>query len=309
MSTQPISPDFNAKAQSPTELAVSMLKAIRGRDANEQAAIEILAAGADAQYMTADGRTLLDAAVVTGFPLLTKELILKGADPNRKNEKGRYSLSLAVAWNFTDIIEVLIDNGANPDIASDGGDPVLVMALMYSSGHETAKLLLNKGANPNITYGASQMTPLMLVCEKGDEAAIKMLLEAGADPLKKDAQGNDAFDYAKKHNPETFAFMTGLCHDIFLQPDKTPAERAAYMAKVMWEGKAKADEKALLAMLEVGADVRYMEERGRSLLDYAAIFGFADLTKKLIEKGADPNQMNPSGSYPIVYAAYRKGLS
>ena len=135
--------------------------------------------------------------------LVLKELLKKGEDPNQLVEisEDEYAPILFYALRYRvdlDLIKLLIENGADINYLSDDGVGVLDEAVVFGK-IETIKYLLNDlGMDVNSTKRKSGMTPFMQACCYGDLELISYIKECGADINKRDNNGMNALDYAKK---------------------------------------------------------------------------------------------------------------
>ena len=67
----------------------------------------------------------------------------------------------------------------------------------------------------------------------------------------------------------------------------------------------KGDKQGLLERLEEEErDLNSRDEQGRTLLDLATILGREEIVHLLVEKGADVNLANPSGSHHMAYVIH-----
>ncbi|MBU1834062.1 MAG: ankyrin repeat domain-containing protein [Gammaproteobacteria bacterium] len=124
--------------------------------------------------MDGGAETELHAIAWAGNLRKARRLVRKGADVNHIDAAGETPLHGAAAWGHSSIIRFLLSVGARHDI---------------------------KAKNTN------NMTPLHWAA-RSDLKSVKLLLKAGAEKEAKDAQGNTAYDIAKKHErPEIAAFL------------------------------------------------------------------------------------------------------
>ncbi|TIH10718.1 ankyrin repeat domain-containing protein [Pseudomonas leptonychotis] len=124
--------------------------------------------------MDGGAETELHAIAWAGNLRKARRLVRKGADVNHIDAAGETPLHGAAAWGHSSTVLFLLSVGARHDI---------------------------KAKNTN------NMTPLHWAA-RSDLKSVKLLLKAGAEKEAKDAQGNTAYDIAKKHErPEIAAFL------------------------------------------------------------------------------------------------------
>lgn len=107
---------------------------------------------------------------------------------------------------------------------------------------------------------------------------------------------------------------TGLFHDLAMAAEEVRAQRAdaqRLRENAPWQawltGASRAGhEAALLACIEMGAEVRMSDASGNTPLHHAARFGHAHLIKPLVDAGADVSALNGQGWAPLHLAALHK---
>lgn len=184
------------------------------------AVLAVRAAKADSyvEYFRAVGRD--DARTV-------RALLLRGFDPNAPDERGNTGMHIAMRDECPEVARVLFER---PDLKVDqpnrvGETPLMLAALRDNL--EWTKRLLERGAALNregwtplhyaasgpgvdlvdwlVTRGAALearapngATPLMMAAGYGAIDAADLLVRRGADPRARDAQQQNAADYARR---------------------------------------------------------------------------------------------------------------
>jgi ankyrin repeat protein len=191
-----------------------------------------------------------------------------------------------------------------------------------------AKLLLEKGANPDATgfelldenvvmrilsdhkIDIHSSTPLCEAVRKGHYEITELLLQHGADPNKE----NDCFSplglaahfYCKKDEKIGLKLMK-LLLDNGADPNRygfcLPSLIAHPLHIVSSSGN---DPKAILMLLNAGANIKEKDINGNTPLHDAAKPGNYDIMKILIEQGADINALNESHQTPLDLLIARK---
>lgn len=141
---------------------------------------ELIAAGADVNLPEPDGTTPLLWAVYNSSPELVQFLLDAGADPNIPNKLDISPLLQASRYGDTGMINALLAAGAKVDGKGLGTESPL-MAAARSGSTEAVKLLLAAGADPNGTEPLQHQTALMWAAAEGHLDVVAALLEAGAD--------------------------------------------------------------------------------------------------------------------------------
>ena len=230
-----------------------------------------------------DGMSPLLLAVRNGHFELAIALVNAGADPN--DAQTGFAPLHTMSWV------------RKPD-ASDRGDPSPIGSGKLTS-LEFVRELAGLGADVNLqlagnaprvpntasSFGTGGSTPFALAADRADVPLMKLLLELGADPLIANAEGS------------------------------TPLMAAAGLGTGAPEEEAGTEEEANQAvdlLLELGADIDAIDDKGDTAMHGAAYGSFPSVVQLLSDHGADievwhiPNNM---GRTPLFIAeGYRGGL-
>jgi ankyrin repeat protein len=127
--------------------------------------------------------------------------LLKGRpDVNVRSEDGSTALLWAAHWNDLQTAELLVRAGADANVANDFRMTPLSRACTNGST-AFVDLLLKAGANPDTPIGTGE-TPLMTCARTGSADAVRMLLVRGADVNAKEPNQNQTalmWAAAEKH--------------------------------------------------------------------------------------------------------------
>ena len=196
----------------------------------------LLESGADINFKSPLGNTLMMLVARRGDVELLKEIIKNNGDVGVKNYWGDDAIYNALVYDRYDAFKVLVDNGGEvntiyKDISTGRDSYSILDKAILRKNFEAVKLLVEKGADVNlkvdggwsplvfavetqyypiveylIENGADvnsttdiKETVLMHAINDNDEAKniVYMLLEKGADLSKKDVYGLDIFYHAK----------------------------------------------------------------------------------------------------------------
>jgi ankyrin repeat protein len=117
---------------------------------NTAVARVLLQAGADANFIAADGESPLKAAIPRSGAAFNRELfdslLAAGADPNAGNEPALY---FAVVRGLREHVQYLLEHGADPNLADVDGMPPLFWAIADGGRSDLSivRLLVGRGAN------------------------------------------------------------------------------------------------------------------------------------------------------------------
>jgi len=142
---------------------------------------ELIANGADANETQADGTSALIWATYNSFPEMAEALIAAGADVNASNNFGVTPLLQASRTGDAAMIRLLLDKGADLNKTYTEGETPLMLAARAGSV-ESVTLLLERGADPNAVESSWNQTALMWAAAEGHLGVVDALLNGGADP-------------------------------------------------------------------------------------------------------------------------------
>jgi ankyrin repeat protein len=225
---------------------------------------KILEAGADLNFLPpASGVTLMHTACSRGLFWFADRLLADGADINTRNGRGETPLNWACQGRFPDRVRQTLARGGNPALADTFGmTPLHVAAMNWSAQPEMVRLLLARGADVH-ARDHSGRTPLFGAAARGDTVSVGMLLDQGA---KADVKSDDG---------------------------RTPLIAAADGGKTA----------AVALLLRAGARTDDRNPTfGWTALHEAAVFGWRDLARELVDHGADLNATDSDGRTPLVLA-------
>jgi ankyrin repeat protein len=144
------------------------------------AALALIAAGADVNAGQADGTTPLHWAAYQLDVDLVRSLLARGAKAGAQNEFGASPLSEAVKAANAPIVKMLLAAGADANAANGDGETALMLAARTGSADVT-KQLISAGANVNAREGWRGQTALMWAADDAFPDLVRVLIEHGAD--------------------------------------------------------------------------------------------------------------------------------
>ena len=227
------------------------------------------------------GFTPLIAASFLNKATIVDDLILHGADPkiathvanahadNRSTcpAVGRTALHEASFRGFIEVANSLLTAGADVDGRDCQGASPLHLAAKKGQA-ATVQLLIPKGATVDLR-SLGHNTPLHQAASEGHKDVALCLLDHGADV--------DAVD---KNGITALSFATQLKHlalvDLLLQQGADPS---------------------------IGRYNPSSEVNGQAPLHYASGYGLLEITDRLLEGGADVNQVDSQAATPLIMAA------
>ena len=214
------------------------------------------------QKVWASNRSLLTASYHACNLQTIQALIDHGADVNAVNNKGQTALSFACCDGYEACVKILLDTGADPTITDKYGESCLHAAVSGHCSTETIQKIIDHGAHVN-AVNKDGATPLLLACFTAQAETVRFLLELNADPNIAYADGDTSLHQA----------VDAAC-----------------------------SEETMQEIIDYGADVNAVNERGRSALLLGCLYRQTDSVKVLLRAGADPNITDQEG-FSCLHAA------
>jgi len=247
---------------------------------HRDAALKMIAAGADVNAAQGDGTTPLHWAVYKIDAELTRALLQRGAKPNVINNYGSSPLAEAVKVADPRLVGMLLDAGSDANVPNQEGQTALMLAARAGS-LDVAKLLVSHGANVNAKEKWRGQTALMWAADAGSAELTRFLIGQKADvnaralatdwPTQMTGEPRNQYRPTGGLTPLLYAARSG-CKD------------------------------CVAALLDAGADVNRPNPDGVTPL-IVAIDNFAfDTAKLLFERGANPNLWDWWGRTPLYTA-------
>lgn len=273
---------------------------------------QLIAAGTDVNLPEPDGTTALLWAVFNSSPELARLLLAAGADPNLPNSLDISPLLQASRYGDAGMISLLIAAGARITGTSATTEPPLLAAARAGNA-AAVQVLLAAGADPNGVEPLDTQTALMWAAAENRVEIARLLLAAGTDPNRqariselserKNADfpsgGFAALHWAARNGDEAMLRLL-IAHGADINTVNGDGATPLMLAIV----NDRFDIAALL--LDLGADpnagaLYYATEMRDATTDWRARDGTIlradhpntlsalDLTRQLLEAGADPN--------------------
>ncbi|RDH84503.1 MAG: hypothetical protein DIZ80_03215 [endosymbiont of Galathealinum brachiosum] len=220
-------------------------------------------------------------------------LIEKGSDVNGVNEDGDSLLHLASKNGNAKLTELLIDKGVAPDASGNNKYTALHYAVI-SDDKEVFKMLLEAGANVNIKDEYSE-TPVTLSLNKDRMEFVHLLIKHGADLKVKDIEG---FTLAQRvilsDDIEALSSLMDYKKELFA--DKANHSLIHFSLQHI-------KNKAVKQLVRSKALINGVDKDGNTPLHMASRLANIGVAKLLLDNGASVNATNKSGRSALHLAA------
>jgi ankyrin repeat protein len=282
-----------------------------------------------------DGHTILAAVAREGNETMLKILLEhSNVDVNLGNRWNETPLIEAARNGHDAVVQLLIAHRGIDLDTQDAKETLSALAWAVRNEHESVvKLLLLAGANPN-TQDYRKQTPLSMAAESGLEGVVGLLLRCGAEVGSTEYYGQTPLSFAAKNghaavvarllaagasptNRDSVYWKTPLlwaaewCHTdvvhLLLETEEVDCNESDKQGQtaLLWAAHTSNQDLAneLLAVAEI--DVNLVDHTNKLCpLAVAAQKGAVPLVKRLLWRGANPNQTDANGSTPLLWASW-----
>lgn len=252
----------------------------------------------DPNYSRAGASQLFITAAIGDERLQAAEQLLKiGADPNYKSPAGLSVLSLATRNGAVRLAELLLKAGANVMDRNSANVLAYDLAVIYEH-HELIDLLIThmNQVVPAVDRQANDgTTALMRATMAADVNTVKELLAEGADASRRDRQGESPLSYALVHD------LDGVVQALRAAGvERLPGDKAITPQSIVHAG-GQGALGTILDLLESGTPIDLNDEDGDTALTAAAVH--PGVVKVLAKRGADLLHRNGKGQTAYMIAA------
>jgi ankyrin repeat protein len=252
---------------------------------DRQAALALIAQGADVNQTQPDGTTPLHWAVYRVDRELVTALLRKGARAQVVNRYGSSPLAEAARVANVELVAMLLEAGADANVGSEDGQTPLMLAAR-TGNLAVAKQLVEHGADVNAREHFRDQSALMWAAAEGHADMVAFLVSKKAD-LTVRAKANDWPSQITNEPRVQYRPTGGLTSLLY-------AARAGCLACVK-------------AIVEAGADVDRPNPDGMTPMMMALDNGAPAVAHYLLDRGANPHTWDWWGRTPLYIAVTRRG--
>ncbi|MDH4183152.1 MAG: ankyrin repeat domain-containing protein [Nitrospinota bacterium] len=247
------------------------------------------------------GEQLVEAAN-KGQEGRVKELVAKGADPNYISDTGITPLAEASGWGHNDIVKYLIAQGADVNLRAKNNMTALMAASMLGRT-EVMKTLISNGANID-AIGDTGWTALRLACAMRFIQAVDLLLHSGVSIEASGKEGTlDLYFLAfagKSNHVKELISRGAAINEIAIMEDHN-------LGSPLYGAVENGNLETALVLIENGAAVNMTATNGWTPLMMAATNNDLQMTKTLLENGADVKLKNVDNNTALMLVVREKG--
>ena len=257
----------------------------------------------DPDYSKNGASELFITAAVGDDRVQAAELLLQiGADANFKSQAGLSVLSLAARNGAVRLSELLIKSGANLMDRNSANALAYDLAVIYGHGKLIDLLIAHMNqVVPAVDRQADDgTTAIMRATIAADAKTVKDLLAAGADAIRRDRQGESPLSYAVTHDLDEIVQILRAAG-----VERLPEEKVIGHESIVHAGSQGAVG-TILDLLDSGAPIDTVDPDGDTALTAAAVHPGA--IKVLAKRGADLSHRNNEGKTAYMIAAASKRI-
>jgi uncharacterized protein len=286
----------------------------------------LLAAKANPNTVLLSGESPLMTAVDKGNLDVVRALVDHGADTRAKESKGgQTALMWAAAGKHPEMVKLLLDHGADVRARSKGDFTALLFAAQQGDV-EAGRALLNAGADVNENRKRDSMSALMVAAASGHTGFSVLLLDQRADANLADDRGRTALHYAALEDERVELVNALLAHKANPNarttkdlPRNTSSGVSSKGATPLFLAASLGNIQVVRALIAGGADPFVGTDDKTTPLQVATWGGnpyardwteeekkkLFEVTKLLVDKGADVNAVGEHGWTALHGAAYK----
>lgn len=262
----------------------------------------LLKKGADASNTRVDGITALMTASVSGHEGVVKLLLGAGADPKTTDGDGLTCLHNGAENGTVPVLKAIMENFDGDDdakshyvdIMSTTGFSALIIAAAHGHAEAVRYLIKDCGADPSAVHD-NGVTALMYAAASGQVDVMKVLLEEGKTDVNQlhTNAGSALLEASTGNSSEAISFLlgNGAKDDLLDDDGVTPLMAAASQGALEGMEAIITSLKAHMSEEELKEHINLASYSGGTSVMFAAAGGHAACTKRLLELGAQVNDI------------------
>lgn len=229
----------------------------------------------------------------TGNKAASLLFIRSGMDVNVKAERDLTALHCAARLNDIDFLTLLLEKGADVNAKTSGNNGLLTPLHLASMIEGTDPLTHLIKAGANLNANSPEGTPLFTAAKIGNVDAVTILLNNGSNIKIRDKWGNSALHAAFMHPKPNDIVDILIENGIDINAKGKDGMTALHLAA------RNINVTLVEKLINSGADVDEISEEGTAL---AMSIGNKDIVQLLIQNKANPNISDKYGITPLIKA-------
>lgn len=255
----------------------------------------------DVNTRNKEGQTALSLAVIHGHgEIVTVLLKQQGIDPNLPDSNGYTPIFWTTGCSSQNILSMLLkDKRVDPRLLDRSGRNPLSWAAEEGQTALAKEMIIDGRMDLN-NWDLSARTPLLWAVHNMHLPIVKLLIESGrADISVRDKTGRNVVSWAAERRDRSLLhYLIKRC------PKEVDVADEQGWTPLAWTLNPPGYLDNALLLLQSGhVDINYRDIKGRSLLSFAAGWGYPSIAATFLRfPGIDPNCVDSDGNTPIFEA-------
>ncbi|XP_065842029.1 serine/threonine-protein phosphatase 6 regulatory ankyrin repeat subunit B-like isoform X2 [Oscarella lobularis] len=251
--------------------------------------------GCDVNKKGQAGQTALHLACYKGHSKVTSALLERGADVEIRDEEGRTPFLCGCASGNKATLVFLSNANCTMTATDKNGDSGLHLCALFSDSEECVIWLLEHASIAVNLRSSDGQTALHVACYKGDSNVASALLKRGADVEISDENGLTPFLCGCASGDKNTLIVLSKANCTKTATDKN-GDSGLHLCAVSFDS-----EDCVLWLLEhAGIEVNLRNRNYQTALHLACSKGHSKVASALLERGADVEISDESGSTPFL---------
>lgn len=253
--------------------------------------------GANPKIKDQSNRTAFHYLMKHGNKEMTNLFISKSIDVNELDSTNYSPIKIAFENRKYDIVQTLIENNATVDIILSDGKSLLQHCIEKNL-KEIGKLVIQKTKNLNEPLTNGEF-PILATIELGRIELLVNMLDQKVDISKKDKDGNTSIVIATEKN---YTKIVEYLLEKGANPSTISASNKFKGLSLLEIALDNNNGEIFKALIKKGADYKFIDNNGKSVLHRAAEKGVMNIIQVLLDAKMDVNLKDKDGNTALLLA-------